>query len=96
MSDSYLRLRNIRFFFRGPKTEAELDFQSGVNVICGASDTGKSFLADSIDFMLGGSALKEIRNAQSMINSTSVSRQSETKASSCNARCLVAISSYPT
>ena len=58
MSDSYLQLRNIRF--RGPGAEAELDFQSGVNVICGASDTGKSFLADSIDFMLGGSALKEI------------------------------------
>ena len=58
MSDSYLQLRSIRF--RGPKAEAELNFESGVNVICGASDTGKSFLADSIDFMLGGSALKEI------------------------------------
>ena len=58
MSDSYLQLRKIRF--HGPKAEAELDFQSGVNVICGASDTGKSFLADSIDFMLGGSSLKEI------------------------------------
>src|SRR5690554_2368251 len=58
MSDSYLQLRSIRF--RGPKAEAKLDFESGVNVICGASDTGKSFLADSIDFMLGGSALKEI------------------------------------
>lgn len=58
MSDSYLQLRTIRF--RGPDVEAELDFQSGVNVICGASDTGKSFLADSIDFLLGSSALKEI------------------------------------
>lgn len=58
MSDSYLQLRSI--LFRGPKASAELDFRSGVNVICGASDTGKSFLADSIDFMLGGSALKEI------------------------------------
>lgn len=58
MSDSYLQLRSISF--RGPKAEAELEFHSGVNVICGASDTGKSFLADSIDFMLGGSALKEI------------------------------------
>ena len=58
MSDGYLQLRSIRF--RGPKAGAELDFQSGVNVVCGASDTGKSFLADSIDFMLGGSALKEI------------------------------------
>jgi predicted nucleic acid-binding Zn-ribbon protein len=58
MSDSYLQLRSIRF--RGPKADAQLEFHSGVNVICGASDTGKSFLADSIDFMLGGSALKEI------------------------------------
>ncbi|GHH05571.1 AAA family ATPase [Pseudodonghicola xiamenensis] len=58
MSDSYLQLRNIHF--RGPKAEAQLEFHSGVNVICGASDTGKSFLADSIDFMLGGSSLKEI------------------------------------
>ncbi|WP_306031275.1 hypothetical protein [Stappia sp. MMSF_3263] len=58
MSDAYLQLRNIRF--HGPKAKAELEFKSGVNVICGASDTGKSFLADSIDFMLGGSALKEI------------------------------------
>ncbi|WP_305988434.1 hypothetical protein [Roseibium sp. MMSF_3544] len=58
MTDNYLQLRNISF--RGPKAEADLDFKPGVNVICGASDTGKSFLADSIDFMLGGSALKEI------------------------------------
>jgi len=58
MNDSYLQLRNIHF--RGPDASAELDFQPGVNVICGASDTGKSFLVDSIDFMLGGSALKEI------------------------------------
>ena len=58
MSDSYLQLRSI--LFEGPSASAKLDFQSGVNVICGASDTGKSFLADSIDFMLGGSLLKEI------------------------------------
>ena len=58
MSDSYLQLQSIHF--RGPKSAADLNFQSGVNVICGASDTGKSFLADSIDFMLGGSALKVI------------------------------------
>jgi predicted nucleic acid-binding Zn-ribbon protein len=58
MSDSYLQLRSISF--RGPKAQTELSFEAGINVICGASDTGKSFLADSIDFMLGGSALKEI------------------------------------
>jgi len=37
-----------------------MDFYDGVNVICGASDTGKSFLAESIDFMLGGSKLRDI------------------------------------
>jgi hypothetical protein len=39
---------------------AEMTFSNGVNVICGASDTGKSFLAESIDFMLGGSELRDI------------------------------------
>lgn len=58
MSECYLQLRKI--LFRGPNTEANLEFTSGVNVICGASDTGKSFLAESIDFMLGGSELREI------------------------------------
>lgn len=58
MSDSYLQLRKL--VFRGPTDEASLKFTSGVNVICGASDTGKSFLAESIDFMLGGSELREI------------------------------------
>lgn len=58
MSDDYLQLTSIRF--SGPKAKVGLEFEPGVNVICGASDTGKSFLVDSIDFMLGGSALKEI------------------------------------
>jgi uncharacterized coiled-coil DUF342 family protein len=46
--------------FNGPKAHTELEFTSGVNVICGASDTGKSFLAETIDYMLGGSELREI------------------------------------
>ncbi|TRD00144.1 hypothetical protein FJV76_23675 [Mesorhizobium sp. WSM4303] len=58
MSDGYLQIR--RLMFRGPKSSSGLDFTSGVNVICGASDTGKSFLAESIDFMLGGTELREI------------------------------------
>ena len=58
MSNHYLQLRKI--LFKGPKKQASLNFYSGVNVICGASDTGKSFLAESIDFMLGGSELREI------------------------------------
>lgn len=57
MSD-YIKLRRITF--KGPKKEASLVLKSGVNVICGASDTGKSFLAESLDFMLGGSKLREI------------------------------------
>lgn len=58
MSNSYLHLRRIAF--TGPKSTSKMEFSSGVNVICGASDTGKSFLAESIDFMLGGSELRDI------------------------------------
>ena len=58
MTDSHLQIRSI--VFSGPKDQTKLDFVQGVNVICGASDTGKSFLAESIDFMLGGSSLREI------------------------------------
>lgn len=58
MSDSYLQLRRIAF--SGPKDKTELVFLPGVNVVCGASDTGKSFLAESIDFMLGGSKIRDI------------------------------------
>lgn len=58
MSNSYLQLRRIAF--SGPKKMAEMTFLNGVNVVCGASDTGKSFLTESIDFMLGGSELRDI------------------------------------
>ena len=47
-----LQLRGISF--SGPyKDPASLEFQSGLNVICGASDTGKSFIVEAIDFLLG-------------------------------------------
>lgn len=46
--------------FVGPDKERVIAFTEGVNVICGASDTGKSFLAEALDFMVGGSTLKEI------------------------------------
>jgi hypothetical protein len=58
MGGKFIKLQRISF--RGPDRERALDFTLGVNVICGASDTGKSFLAEAIDFMLGGSSLKEI------------------------------------
>jgi predicted nucleic acid-binding Zn-ribbon protein len=60
MSFSGLQLRFVRFL--GPKKPpAEFTFTSGLNVLWGASDTGKSFLVETIDFMLGGGeALKDI------------------------------------
>lgn len=33
---------------------AEIEFGRGLNVVSGASDTGKSYLVETIDFMLGG------------------------------------------
>jgi len=58
MSNDYIQLRRIAF--SGPKKMSEMTFSNGVNVVCGASDTGKSFLAESIDFMLGGSELRDV------------------------------------
>ena len=40
-------------FFGPDKPPAKLSFAPGLNVICGASETGKSFVVESIDFMLG-------------------------------------------
>jgi DNA repair ATPase RecN len=48
-----LRLRHLTF--HGPsKKPATIEFGAGLNVVWGASDTGKSFITDAIDFMLGG------------------------------------------
>ena len=42
--------------FTGSDVESTgLDFQSGPNLVYGASNTGKSFALESLDFMLGGS-----------------------------------------
>lgn len=58
MTNGYLQLRRIAY--KGPDKTSEMHFSAGVNVICGASDTGKSFLAESVDFMLGGSRLRDV------------------------------------
>ncbi len=48
-----LRLRYLSF--HGPASKhATIPFGPGLNVIHGASNTGKSFIVDAIDFMLGG------------------------------------------
>ena len=47
--------------FLGTKVDpAFIKFDQSLSVICGASDTGKSFLVEAIDFLLGGKELREI------------------------------------
>jgi hypothetical protein len=54
------RLRSLSFTGPGA-SRATLDFADGLNVVYGASNTGKSFIAKALDFMLGGGrALPEI------------------------------------
>lgn len=47
-------------FYSKSKAPVTVNFQSGLNVICGSSNTGKSIIVDAIDFMLGAKALKPI------------------------------------
>lgn len=48
-----LRLKSLSF--HGPARDAAvIEFGPGLNVIYGASDTGKSFIVNTVDFMLGG------------------------------------------
>lgn len=49
------RLQIQHVSFLGPnKPAATIHFEAGFNVLYGASDTGKSFILDTIDYMLGG------------------------------------------
>jgi uncharacterized coiled-coil DUF342 family protein len=60
MAFKALQFRYIRFL--GPQKEpAEFAFKPGLNILWGSSDTGKTFLVQAMDFMLGaGSKLKDI------------------------------------
>src|SRR5687768_11180537 len=55
-----LQLRFIRFL--GPeKKTVEFPFKPGFNILYGSSDTGKTFLVEAVDFMLGaGNDLRDI------------------------------------
>lgn len=53
MSWTPIIIRNLSFLGPGKPTAA-LVFDSGLNVICGASDTGKSFIVEALDFLFGG------------------------------------------
>jgi hypothetical protein len=59
MSFQGLALRYIRFL--GPDKEpADYKFNTGLNILWGSSDTGKTFLLSAIDYMLGSGTLKDI------------------------------------
>jgi DNA repair ATPase RecN len=49
----FLQIRHLTFIGTN-KPAASVSFGSGFNLIYGASDTGKSFIVESLDFMLGG------------------------------------------
>ena len=55
------RLKLLHLTFTGVnKAPASVDLSPHVTVIHGPSDTGKSFIVDAIDFVLGAKKLKEI------------------------------------
>lgn len=54
-----IQIKNISFL--GTRVEPALvSFDQSLSVVCGASDTGKSFLVEAIDFLLGGKDLRSI------------------------------------
>jgi len=59
MSTQFVTLRHL--CFTGPdKTPANLYFGPGLNLVYGASETGKSFILEAINFMLGAKELRDI------------------------------------
>lgn len=57
--DETVKIRNIGFL--GSRVApAWIGFDQNLSVVCGASDTGKSFLVEAIDFLLGGKELRGI------------------------------------
>jgi len=57
--DETIQIRSISFL--GSRVSpALIDFDQNLSVVCGASDTGKSFLVEAIDFLLGGKELRDI------------------------------------
>jgi len=54
MSPSGFILRRLALTGPGRET-ASIEFERGLNVVSGPSDTGKTFIAQCVDFMLGGS-----------------------------------------
>lgn len=53
MTHPALRLQRLAFF-GSDREPVEVPFRPGLNIVVGPSETGKSFLVEAIDFMLGG------------------------------------------
>ncbi|WP_454790806.1 hypothetical protein [Mycolicibacterium lutetiense] len=64
MSAPRLILRRLSFHSADAPT-AVVVFAEGLNVVTGPSDTGKSFILDAIDYMLGASELRSIHELPS-------------------------------
>jgi hypothetical protein len=80
MNKPFIQLRRLEF--TGPAVpSASVSFDAGVNLIWGASNTGKSFALQAIDFMLGGSTalpnISERRNYDRIFLSFSISNGDE-------------------
>ncbi|MGM9348169.1 hypothetical protein [Streptomyces salinarius] len=58
-----LRLTHLTYASAN-KPLATVDFDPSLTVVYGASDTGKSFVAESIEYMLGGSKLNLVSEAE--------------------------------
>lgn len=54
-----IAIKHLAFVGHG-RPDASVEFGPNVTIVRGPSDTGKSFIADSIDFMLGAQNLREI------------------------------------
>lgn len=54
-----IAITHLAFVGHG-RPDASVEFGPKVTIVRGPSDTGKSFIADSIDFMLGAQSLREI------------------------------------
>ena len=54
---SYFYIKKITV--TGKHVEASsIDFENGLNIICGPSDTGKSYIAECLDYMFGSSSIR--------------------------------------
>ncbi len=59
MAPPRMKLRHLTFLGRGVDP-ASIEFNEGLTAIVGPSDTGKSFILDSISYALGGKELRSI------------------------------------